>query len=163
MTDAELREKVLDIISTTDRRGVIADAIVSLVREREAGSVEPRCACHGMTPEDWACSGDTGLSSLAIWEVMTGRRAHALANWGSGRSPLDPDDFGRCYRLLQHFPAWRARLPEVAARFPHWAPLVREWDRMTALYEEELKNPDGMAPKLYALMQALRKEGGDRW
>jgi hypothetical protein len=37
--------------------------------------------------------------------------------------------------------------------------MVREWDDLTALYEQELKNPDGRAPGLYKRMQALIDEG----
>lgn len=98
----------------------------------------------------WFCGGDTGISSQTIWSVMMmGNLAH------DGRyrvervgHPLDPADFGRCYRLLREIPAWRARLGEVAAKHPSWAPLVANWDELTALYEEELKNKSGVAPKL---------------
>lgn len=105
-------------------------------------------------PEDWLVGYDTGTSSLTIYTVMTGQRVDRTG------CPLDPDDFGRCYRLLKLFPEWRARLPEVAERFKVWIPLVREWDRLQALYEEEL--PRKMAPKCYAAMQACLKEAGVR-
>jgi hypothetical protein len=100
----------------------------------------------------WLTNGDTGTSSLTIWHVLMRRR------WTDPHSrpdvPLDPGDFGRCYRLLEVMPAWRARLGEIAAELPKWAPFVAAWDEMTALYEEEL--PNGRCPKLYALMQRLR-------
>lgn len=104
------------------------------------------------SPEDWLRGGDTGTSSETIWWVMTGLpvKFHGY--------PHDPDDFGRCYRLLKLFPDWRARLNEVAALFPKtpWVAYVREWDRMTALFEEE--SPSEVAPKLYALMKQLAAE-----
>lgn len=106
-----------------------------------------------MTPMDWMLSGDTGISSECICAVMTGSKCR------DGRPPSDPSDFGRCYRLLQHFPEWKARMGEVAAKFPEWTALVREWDALTALYELEKKNPNGMAPKLYDRMQVLNDEG----
>lgn len=101
-------------------------------------------------PIAWVTNGDTGISSMAIWAVMMGRPAERRH---FGNTPSDPSDFGRCYRLLKVMPSWRARLPEVAAKFPTWAPLVEAWDELTALYEEEL--PKGRAPKLYARMQEL--------
>lgn len=103
--------------------------------------------------EEWLKSRDTGSSSLTIYHVMTGKHVGDPDRY---HTPIDPSDFGRCYRLLELVPAWRARLPEVATRFPAWGPLVREWTRLEALYLEEL--PDGTAPKLYAAMRQLEKE-----
>ena len=81
-----------------------------------------------MTPIEWLLGDDTGTSSQTILAVMTGSKIECVD------VPLDRADFGRCHRLLVHFPEWRARLPEVANRYPEWAPLVRDWDALTALY-----------------------------
>lgn len=96
----------------------------------------------------WLAGGDTGRSSKTIWKAMTGRPIGDRAS-----VPLDPADFGRCHRLLEQFPDWRARLGEVAKRYPEWTKLVAAWDELTALYLEEF--PTGRAPKLYARMRAL--------
>jgi hypothetical protein len=101
------------------------------------------------TFEDWLRGRDTGTSSLTILDVLAG---YATDRYDV---PRDPDDFGRCYRLLHLFPQFQARLPEVAARFPEWKPLVERWAELEALYEEEL--PNRTAPKLYALMKELEK------
>lgn len=106
-----------------------------------------------MTPIDWLLSGDTGISSECICGVMTNSKVR------DSSPPSDPSDFGRCYRLLQHFPEWRPRMGEVAAKFPEWTALVREWDALTDLYELESKNKNGMAPKLYDRMKVLIDEG----
>jgi hypothetical protein len=102
-------------------------------------------------PMDWPGCGDTGLSSQAIWQHMTGL---TLPGRWSGRMeyPLDPDDFGRCYRLLSAPWAaeWRARVGEMA-KYPGWPGLVARWDELEALYRKE--RPKGRAPKLYAAMQ----------
>lgn len=82
---------------------------------------------------------------------MTGTRYHPP---GGAPIPYDPDDFGRCHRLLDRFPAWRLRLGEVPAVYPAWTPLVPAWDELTALYVEEL--PSGRCPKLYARLRELR-------
>ena len=94
----------------------------------------------------------SGVSSETIWSVMTGLPVKDAGH------PYDPDDFGRCYRLLQHFPAWRSRLGEVAAAYPNtpWVDYVEHWSEMEVLWEEESQRRDGMARKLYALMQKIR-------
>lgn len=102
--------------------------------------------------EDWLKSGDTGISSETIHWVLHG--GFYLAHFGI---PYDPDDFGRCYRLLKRFPEYRARLPEVAEKFPAWEPLVREWDRMTEIYERDL--PTGKSEELFKLIQELTRPG----
>jgi hypothetical protein len=119
------------------------------------GHTLPDCPrAKATTPEEWIHGPDTGLSSKTIWSVMMGNSA-VLGMWGA-TEPADPDDFGRCYRLLQKFPEWRARMPEVAAKYPRWAKLVAAWDELTRLFEEESKRTDKQAPKLYARMQSLR-------
>ena len=102
-----------------------------------------------LAPSEWMRGDDTGISSKTIWRVMM--EARTLSD--SNDVPHDPDDFGRCHRLLERFPKWRARLGEVAAIFPAWAPLVREWNALTVLYLHE--RPGGACPLLYARMQTL--------
>ena len=107
----------------------------------------------------WLNNGDTGISSLTIWASLVPQAmlAETIRTKGIpvvGRHPLDPSDFGRCYRLLNVMPGWRERLPEVAEKFHNWRPFVEAWDELTALYEEEL--PIGTCPKLYARLQQLR-------
>ena len=91
----------------------------------------------------WVRGGDTGVSSLTICEVMTGWPVHRAD------IPYDPDDFGRCHRLLLLIPEWAPRLQEVADAYPKWQPFVDVWDRMVALWGEE-------SPKLYDLMCDIR-------
>jgi hypothetical protein len=102
----------------------------------------------------WAESGDTGTSSRTIWHVMTG-----CPMFGDPYFPLDPADFGRCYRLLKLIPSWRKRLPEVAERFPNWKMLVENWRELTDLYEREYKT--GRCPLLYRRMKELTRHDKD--
>lgn len=103
----------------------------------------------------WASQGETGVSSLTIFAVMTG--AEDAPDIGRIRRnfryapPRDPADFRRCYLLLKLIPEWKTRLPEVAERFPNWGGLVQQWDELTQLYEEEREN--GQCPKLYVAIQ----------
>ncbi len=99
-------------------------------------------------PDEWIKSWDTGESSKTIWHYMMGRSYRSCL-------PLDPDDFGRCYRLLKAFPEWRSRLPEMAHDMRSWAPMIAAWSDLERLYEEEL--PTGTAPKLYQAMQEFHR------
>ena len=107
-----------------------------------------------MTPIKWLLGNDTGISSKTILSVMTGTE---ITGYFGPDIPHDPDDFGRCHRLLRHFPEWLPRLYEVAERYPIWGPMVEAWDDMTILYEEEF--PHGKAPKLCAMMRDLVDAG----
>lgn len=99
-----------------------------------------------MTPLDWVTGDDTGISSLAIWEHMTGQRVASLDRWGR-RPPQDPSDFGRCHRLLALFPEWRARLSEFAETHPAWEGVVAQWDDFVRIYERD--EPTGKSRELY--------------
>ena len=103
-------------------------------------------------PMAWLRNGDTGISSETIWSVMMGR---APGPRFEPYHPLDPSDFGRCYRLLQVMPSWRARLSEGAAAYPSWAGLIEHWDQLTELYERALKTPKVPATEMYDLMKRL--------
>jgi len=99
--------------------------------------------------ESWILGPDTGTSSRTIAHVLAG--VVGPLDWPD--IPLDPDDFGRCYRLLKLIPGWRERMGEVSAKYKAWKPLVDHWDELESLYEEEYRS--GKAPKLYARMRAL--------
>lgn len=110
--------------------------------------------CAGIEELAWLKGTDTGTSSRTIFSVLSEYGQLACVGWSSlGAPPCDPDDFGRCHRLLERFPSWRPRIGEVAAKYPRWALLVENWTELEQLYREEL--PTKMAPKLYALMQEL--------
>jgi hypothetical protein len=113
-------------------------------------------ACPGLrvtTPEQWLAGTDTGISSCVIYGSLHNPNGYVRSF--SPSPPMDPSDFGRCYRLLKLFPHWLARLGEVATKHPAWAPFVREWDLLTELYEQEI--PSGKCPKLFELMLTLEK------
>lgn len=113
---------------------------------QEGEFVEPRPT----TPEVWLSGRDTGTSSLAIYAVMTS----TVSPHGRYDVPCDPQDFGRCYRLLNLFPDWKYRLGDISFRFPQWKPIIAAWPELTALYEEEMHGK--VAPKLYVRLTELR-------
>lgn len=98
---------------------------------------------------EWRNGPDTGTSSIAIWNHMLGFPA---GTWGWSH-PLDPDDLKRCVRLLDEFPEWKERMPEMAHRSRYWAALVEVWDEIVELLAEECPGRRGRAPKCYAKMR----------
>lgn len=106
----------------------------------------------------WIAGRDVGTSSRTIWSVMQD------VTPSDADVPYDADDFGRCYRLLALIPEWRGSLPRVARRYPAWSALVREWDRLTEMYERVI-GPTGKdwnraaSAALYDAMQPLIDEG----
>ncbi len=99
-------------------------------------------------PEDWPSCGDTGTSARTIFAHMQGLRVEQIGD----NVPHDPDDFGRCSRLLlaPWASTWRARMGEMA-RYPGWQKLAPQWEVFEALYREELTT--GAGPKLYARLK----------
>jgi len=91
-----------------------------------------------MKPEQWIVNGEVGTSSKTIWAVMMNAVIKNGNSWWNYDVPHDPDDFSRCWKLLMLIPEWRKRLPEVAEIFPKWKPFVREWDKLTKMYEQNL-------------------------
>ncbi len=123
--------------------GAVKGFIKSHAKCRDTGRVDP-------VPKnlaEWLCGRDTGVSSKTIVAAMTGAQTDRAS------IPLDPSDFGRCYRLLKIMPEWRGQMRMVSRRFKEWESLVNAWDQLEKLWEEE--SPTGNCPKLYALMQKL--------
>ena len=104
------------------------------------------------TPQEWVNGDDTGRSSMCICFAATGL-TDGRAPMTEGRTPQDPDDFGRCYRFLLLFP--HLSVEPAGERWPAWKPFVAAWPELTALYETELAGGTGRAPKLYARLEEL--------
>lgn len=100
----------------------------------------------------WMTGGDTGMSSktmLAIWLGAKSGRFHF---------PLDPSDFGRCWRLVEKIPAIREAFPRIGAVYPPIAPYLDNWDELSGLYTAAVESGTGKAPELYQRMKELREE-----
>lgn len=102
----------------------------------------------------WLHGNDTGSSSEAIFHFMT------LGIKG-GAGPYDVDDLGRCLRLLDCFPEWRERMPEMVECSEEWAELAPHWSELEASFLREVGSLTGhnSAPETYELMCMIR-EGG---
>lgn len=87
----------------------------------------------------WVLGCDTGDSAMALLATLGSSdeaRGLARARLGDHRpAPRDPDDLGRCIRLLDRF-GWGDRIGEMAD-LPEWAPLVAAWSELEALYRAE--------------------------
>jgi hypothetical protein len=57
--------------------------------------------------------------------------------------------------MLLRFPAWKARLPELASLSAEWRGMVEAWLELEGLWEVESKSKDGLAPQLYKRMKAI--------
>lgn len=108
----------------------------------------------------WIAGDDTGLSSKAIWRHMMGQRPDM--SWGQVDYPLDPDDFGRCYRLLLRVPEWRQRIGEMARYNAEWAALAAAWDELETMWAAEVGTRldrawGKSAPKLYHRIKEIER------
>lgn len=81
----------------------------------------------------WIVSDDTGMSSKAIWAHMMYAKRPSYC-W---HHPYDPDDLGRCLRLLRLIPEWKSRIKEMATRSKEWGFLVTYWDNLAAMMDAE--------------------------
>lgn len=146
---------VSGILKTIDRLGVkvagprVINACIKAANDILAELERPDVhATENMGLAAWLKSDDTGMSSKFM--------AHILARGplADPAYPIDPSDFGRCFRFLRVFKV----PPDVAPMAKHgkeWAGYVERWAEMERLYVEEL--PTGSCPKLYALMMEIQK------
>jgi hypothetical protein len=100
----------------------------------------------------WLEKGERGASSEAIFNV--------LSNVHNGDYPLrdhphDPDDFKRCYNLLQIIPEWRQDLYRMKDVSKTWNRLVDNWDTLTEMYEEVTEGRNNAYAKMYKYMRTL--------
>ena len=108
----------------------------------------------------WLASRDTGISSETIAFAALGIKRP------DGSPPIDPDDLGRCLRLLgfapELEPGWR---DAVVSLNPLWAVYVERWDELAASMEREVGIAWGKgrsAPETYRMMQLVRPDAYER-
>jgi hypothetical protein len=116
-----------------------------------------RPAVDGMGPLAWRGTDDTGMSSkFMAWALSDYKNIITPEEQREKHYPRDPEDFGRCYRMLRAVPELLPLVPKMAEHSDKWKALAESWSELEALYVEEL--PTGNAPKLYARMKALLTE-----
>jgi len=100
----------------------------------------------------WIANGEVGQSSKTMWNCFMNSTKPYPVN-----HPHDPDDFSRCYKLLQAIPEWRKDLDRMKPLSKQWSNLVDNWDKLTDMYELN-KKQDWKKSKtigMYEFMQIL--------
>lgn len=99
----------------------------------------------------WIANGHVGMSSKTMWNCLMGNTNFEVNH------PYDPDDFSRCYKLLQAVPEWKTQLHKLKPLSTAWSNLVDNWDKLTEMYElnekQNWKNSNKIG--MYDLMQTL--------
>jgi hypothetical protein len=102
----------------------------------------------------WFVSGDTGISSKCIAAVMAGVPGDDIPDQ---YTPSDPADLGRCLRLLELFPEWNERMPEMAKLNEDWANILPHWNDAAKMMAQEVGidwSKGRSAPKTYNFMKS---------
>jgi len=105
----------------------------------------------------WAENGEHGTSSKTMFNHLSrGLQVRRIKNDRLGH-PCDPDDFSRCYKLLQAVPQWKNKLSELKTLSLVWEKLVDNWDRLTSMYEQNKKENWKNSKKIgmYQFMESL--------
>lgn len=101
----------------------------------------------------WISNGETGLSSKTMWSCFMDQKDYPINH------PYDPDDFKRCYKLLQSIPEWNGEMHKLKDLSTAWSNLVDNWDELESMYErnvrENWENADEIG--MYKFMQTLIK------
>jgi hypothetical protein len=69
----------------------------------------------------WIANGEVGMSSKTMWNCLMGNK-----NFGINH-PYDPDDFSRCWKLLETVPEWKTELHKLRSLSKAWSNLVDNW------------------------------------
>lgn len=105
----------------------------------------------------WLAGGDTGVSSESIAFAYSG----IIRSGPFGcRAPSDPDDLGRCLRLIKEVPECRKDVNWLAEHAPEstrWKAAALVWDEIAACMDDEVGidwSKGRSAPKTYEMMKA---------
>lgn len=81
----------------------------------------------------WIANGHVGMSSKTMWNHFMGNKDFEINH------PYDPDDFSRCYKLLEAVPEWKERILELGLLSIPWKNLSENWEKLTEMYEKNKK------------------------
>lgn len=99
----------------------------------------------------WIGNGHVGMSSKTMWNYFIGNKDFPINH------PYDPDDFSRCWKLLEAVPEWKERIPELGPLSKEWKALSENWVKLTEMYEQNTKENWVYSKKIgmYEFMQKL--------
>ena len=87
-------------------------------------------ASAGMGLTDWLGSDDVGMSSKFMASVLTGQFKAEFA------IPYDPDDLGRCIRMIQAIPELKDQIHLMCSHGTMWTAVANNWERWSDMYQE---------------------------
>lgn len=101
----------------------------------------------------WIANGRIGLSSNTMWLCFMNQKIERISH------PYDPDDFSRCYALLQVVPEWKERILELGKLSIPWKNLSENWQKLTEMFEQNERQNWENSDKIgmYKFMQTLIK------
>lgn len=79
---------------------------------------------------EWLANGSISDGSRTMAAIALGARS------GVFDVPCDLSDFERCYVLVSTVPEIRDDFPIIARCVPQFAAILRDWDRLCAIYEK---------------------------
>ncbi len=99
----------------------------------------------------WIQNGHVGMSSKTMWLHFMGQKIDRPNH------PYDPDDFSRCYKLLEAVPEWKERILELSTLSTAWKNLAENWAKLTEMYEQNTKEEWKNSKKIgmFDFMQTL--------
>ena len=108
----------------------------------------------------WAENGEHGVSSKTMFNHLSRTLQVRRLKNSDPCTPYDPDDFKRCYKLLQAVPQWKERLHELKPLSKAWSNLVDNWDKLTEMYEQNVQEDWKNYKKIgmYEFMEKLLKD-----
>lgn len=112
------------------------DAFTELHKDCKKTWVEPVADQNESVKEKamwWIANGEHGMSSKTMWNCLMGNKDFPVNH------PYDPDDFKRCYKLLETVPEWKQQMHKLKALSNAWSNLVYNWDKLTEMYEQNVK------------------------
>ena len=101
---------------------------------------------------EWIATHHVGTSSRTMWTGLMGVNAEPTEVFLHFDIPYDSDDFSRCYDLVKFCEVTHEDFAKILQRFPWYAPIIRNWEKLKALYEA--KDHGGV----YDLLSELRNE-----
>lgn len=88
-------------------------------------------ASAGMGLTDWLASDDVGMSSKFMASILTGQFSAEFA------IPHDPDDLGRCIRMIQAIPELKGTIHLMCSHGTMWTAVANNWERWSEMYQAE--------------------------
>ena len=108
---------------------------------------------------EWIATHHVGVSSKTMWTALMGVTAEPAQPFIRYDIPYDCDDFSRCYDLVKFCninPV--SDFPKILQRFPWYAPIIRNWDKLSDMYEaQDYKGVNNLLTELMKESDFLQK------